>query len=44
MSKQELHELWQGMYASYVNITRKNGREPIPFKAFRSRMAIWREW
>ena len=44
MSKQELHELFDALYASYVNNMHKHGRKAMPCRAFRARMSIWREW
>lgn len=44
MTKNEFERFCSSLYASYVNISRKEGREPIGFRLFKSRMRIWEEW
>ena len=43
MSKQEFDEFVSAFYASYVNVAKKRGMEPIEYRQFRMRMKIW-EW
>jgi len=44
MSKQEVHELIDVLYTSYVNHMRKHGRDAMPCWVFRARLGIWKEW
>ena len=44
MSKREFDEMASRLYAAYVNIRRKAGRSPIPFRMFKARMRVWKEW
>ena len=44
MSKQELNELMQSQYSSYVNWKRKREQEPMPYHVFRMRFRMWKEW
>lgn len=44
MSKTEFEELTTALYAAYVNIKRKRGKQPMEFRLFKVRMRIWEEW
>ena len=43
MTKRQFDKFMDGFYAAYVNVSRKNGLEPIAFWQFKVRMRIW-EW
>lgn len=44
MSKKLRDELCLSFYNSYQNIMKKHGLEPMPYRLFRMRVNIWREW
>lgn len=43
MTKEQFDKFTNAMYASYVNVARKMGLNPIEYRQFRMRMRIW-EW
>ena len=44
MSKELFEQMCASLYASYVNIWKKHDLEPMPYRLFKVRMRIWREW
>ena len=44
MSKELQDELCLSMYNAYSNIWRKHGLDPMPYRVFRVRVGIWKEW
>ena len=44
MSNQEFDELVSAFYGAYQNIKRKRNQEPMPYRMFKARFRIWKEW
>lgn len=43
MTKEQFNAFMSSFYAAYVNVSRKQGMEPIDYRQFKVRMRIW-EW